>query len=198
MVVSINIIININYNMYDLYMFIRYLVSITFCDRMLKSALTAGPWKLMLNNQTKCGWKYIRTTYGNRIRALLRNRLTCIQYTALKQFMSPLLANDWTKLLILSDKIIIIGPLQSTAGYRLLQLLAILLDLRLLASSSCQPSCANHHSNWPEGVLHYLYRMIKYWLVFFASHTLYVILFYKKILLTRCRTWDEVVLTTIT
>jgi hypothetical protein len=33
----------------------------------------------------------------------------------------------------------------------------ISLDLRLLASSSCQPSCANRHSTWPEGVLHYVY-----------------------------------------
>jgi hypothetical protein len=35
--------------------------------------------------------------------------------------------------------IIIISPIQSTAGHRLLQSLAISLDLRLLASSSCQP-----------------------------------------------------------
>jgi hypothetical protein len=56
--------------------------------------------------------------------------------------------------------IIIISPLQSTAGHRPLQLLAILLDLRLHASSSCQPSWANRHSTWPKGVLvlHYVYR----------------------------------------
>jgi hypothetical protein len=36
--------------------------------------------------------------------------------------------------------IINISSPQSTAGYRLLQLLATSLDLRLLASSSCQPS----------------------------------------------------------
>jgi hypothetical protein len=53
--------------------------------------------------------------------------------------------------------IIIISPLQSTAGHRPLQLLAIWFDLRLLASSSRQPSCANRHSTWPEGVLHYVY-----------------------------------------
>jgi hypothetical protein len=38
------------------------------------------------------------------------------------------------------------------------QLFAISLDLRPLASSSCKPSCANPHSCWPEGVLHYVYR----------------------------------------
>jgi hypothetical protein len=52
--------------------------------------------------------------------------------------------------------IIIISPLQSTAGHRPLQFLTILLNLRL-ASSSCQPSYANRHSAWPEGVLHYVY-----------------------------------------
>jgi hypothetical protein len=52
--------------------------------------------------------------------------------------------------------IIIIRPLQ-TAGHRPLQYLAISLDLRL-ASSSCQPPCANRHSTWPEGVLLYVYR----------------------------------------
>jgi Cu/Ag efflux pump CusA len=54
--------------------------------------------------------------------------------------------------------IIIISPLQSTAGHWPLQILAISLDLGLLASSSCQPFCANRHSTWPEGVLHYVYR----------------------------------------
>jgi hypothetical protein len=49
--------------------------------------------------------------------------------------------------------IIIISQLQSIAGHRTIQLLAISLDLRLLASSSCQSSCANRHSAWPEGVL---------------------------------------------
>jgi hypothetical protein len=53
--------------------------------------------------------------------------------------------------------IIIISPLQSAAGHRPLQSLAISLDPRLLGSSSCQPSCANHHSIWPEGVLNYVY-----------------------------------------
>jgi hypothetical protein len=54
--------------------------------------------------------------------------------------------------------IIIISPLQSTAGHTPLQFLAISLDLRLLASSSCQPSCANRHSTTgPEGVLRYVY-----------------------------------------
>jgi hypothetical protein len=53
--------------------------------------------------------------------------------------------------------IIIISPLQSTDGHRLLQLLNISLDLRLLASTSCQPSCANRHSTWPESVVHYVY-----------------------------------------
>jgi hypothetical protein len=46
---------------------------------------------------------------------------------------------------------------QSIAGHRPLEFLAISLDLRLLASSSCQPSCANRNSTWPEGVLHYVY-----------------------------------------
>jgi hypothetical protein len=54
--------------------------------------------------------------------------------------------------------IIIISPPQSTAGHRPLQLLAISLDLRLLESSSRQPSCANRHSTWREGGLHYVYR----------------------------------------
>jgi hypothetical protein len=54
--------------------------------------------------------------------------------------------------------VLIISPPQSTAGHRLLQLLALSFDLRLLASSSRQPSCANRHSTWPEGVLHYVNR----------------------------------------
>jgi hypothetical protein len=54
--------------------------------------------------------------------------------------------------------IIIISPLQSTAGNRPLQLLAISLDPQLLASSSCQLSSANHHSNWSNGILHHDYR----------------------------------------
>jgi hypothetical protein len=37
---------------------------------------------------------------------------------------------------------------QSTAGHTPLQLLAISHDLRQLASSSCQPSCANRHSTF--------------------------------------------------
>jgi hypothetical protein len=53
---------------------------------------------------------------------------------------------------------IIISLLQSTVGHRPLQLVAISLDLRLLASSSSQPSCAIRHSTWPEGVLHYVYQ----------------------------------------
>jgi hypothetical protein len=57
----------------------------------------------------------------------------------------------------LSLYIIIISLLQSTAGHRPLQCLAISLDLRLFASSSCQPSCANRRSTWPEDVLHYVY-----------------------------------------
>jgi hypothetical protein len=57
----------------------------------------------------------------------------------------------------MNKNIIIISPLQSTAGHRPLQRLAISLDPRLLASSSCQPSCTNRHSTLPEGVLHYVY-----------------------------------------
>jgi hypothetical protein len=53
--------------------------------------------------------------------------------------------------------IIIISPPQSTAGHRPLQFLAIALDPRLLASSSCQPSFANRHFTWLEDVLHYVY-----------------------------------------
>jgi hypothetical protein len=45
---------------------------------------------------------------------------------------------------------IIVSLLQFTAKHRPPQLLAILVELRLLASSSCQPSCANRHSTWPE------------------------------------------------
>jgi hypothetical protein len=57
-------------------------------------------------------------------------------------------------------KTIIISHYSSatTAGHRPLQLLAFSLDLRLLASSYCQPFCTNHHSIWPEGFLHYVYR----------------------------------------
>jgi hypothetical protein len=54
--------------------------------------------------------------------------------------------------------IIISSSLQSTAGHGPLQLLAISLDLWLLTSSSCQPSCANRHFTWPESILHYVYR----------------------------------------
>jgi hypothetical protein len=53
--------------------------------------------------------------------------------------------------------IIIISLLVYCWTWRL-QLLAISLDLRLVASSSYQPSYANRHSTWPEGVLHYVYR----------------------------------------
>jgi hypothetical protein len=53
--------------------------------------------------------------------------------------------------------IIIIIPSQSTAGHRPLQVLAISLDPRPLASSSCQPSCASRYSTWPQGVLNYVY-----------------------------------------
>jgi hypothetical protein len=67
--------------------------------------------------------------------------------------------NVYKKVFITIDTyvIIIISPLQSTAGHRPLQSHAISLDHRLLASSSCQPSCATRHSTWPEGVLHYVY-----------------------------------------
>jgi hypothetical protein len=61
--------------------------------------------------------------------------------------------------IVLAGVIIIISLLQSTAGHRTLQCLAISLDLRILASISCQPSCANRHSTWPEGVLHYVYAV---------------------------------------
>jgi hypothetical protein len=47
---------------------------------------------------------------------------------------------------IITIIIIIISPLQSSTGHKPLQMLAIALDLRLLASCSCQPSCANRHS----------------------------------------------------
>jgi hypothetical protein len=46
---------------------------------------------------------------------------------------------------------------QPTTGHRSLQYFTISLDLRLLGSSSCQQSCANRHSTWPKGVLHYVY-----------------------------------------
>jgi hypothetical protein len=36
-------------------------------------------------------------------------------------------------------------------------MLAISLDLRLLASSSCQPSCANCHSTWSADTKVFLY-----------------------------------------
>jgi hypothetical protein len=62
----------------------------------------------------------------------------------------------WSRLHMQSF-IIIISLLQPTAGHRPPQCLAISLDLRLLASSSCQPSCANRDSTCPEGVLHYVY-----------------------------------------
>jgi hypothetical protein len=63
----------------------------------------------------------------------------------------------WIILIIITVIIIIISSPQSTAGHRPLQFLAISLDLRLLASSSCKPSCANRLSTWPEGVLHFVY-----------------------------------------
>ncbi|PZC80268.1 hypothetical protein B5X24_HaOG214967 [Helicoverpa armigera] len=47
---------------------------------------------------------------------------------------------------------------KSTAGHRPLQVHATEIDFRLLASSSCQPSCASHHSTVPEDVLHYVCR----------------------------------------
>jgi hypothetical protein len=40
---------------------------------------------------------------------------------------------------------------------RPLQFFVISLVLQLPASSSCQPSCANRHSTWPEAVLQYVY-----------------------------------------
>jgi hypothetical protein len=60
-------------------------------------------------------------------------------------------------LLCLLKIIIIINQLQSTDGHWPLQLLAISLDLGLLASNSYQPSCANLPLNWPEGILHYIF-----------------------------------------
>jgi hypothetical protein len=59
--------------------------------------------------------------------------------------------------------IIIISLPQSTAGHRPLQSLAISLDLRLLASSSCQLSCANRRlsARWLKRTVllsHTLYR----------------------------------------
>jgi hypothetical protein len=51
-----------------------------------------------------------------------------------------------------------ISLLQSVAGHRPLQFLAISLDPRLLAPNSCQPCCPNRHSTWPEDVLHYVYQ----------------------------------------
>jgi hypothetical protein len=47
---------------------------------------------------------------------------------------------------------------KSITGHGPLQLLAISLDLRLIASSSCQPLYTNRHFTRPEGVLHYVYR----------------------------------------
>jgi hypothetical protein len=66
----------------------------------------------------------------------------------------------WVRLVGIAPFLIIISLLHSTAGHRPLQFLAISLDprLRIYASSSCQPFCANRHSTWPEGVLHYVYR----------------------------------------
>jgi hypothetical protein len=58
-----------------------------------------------------------------------------------------------TVTLIASVDIIII-----IAGYRPLQMFAISLDVRLRAFSSCQPSCANHHSTWPEDYTLHLSR----------------------------------------
>jgi hypothetical protein len=49
-------------------------------------------------------------------------------------------------------------PTTILCGNRPLYSLAMPLDSRLLASSFCQPFCANRRSTWPEGVLHYVYR----------------------------------------
>jgi hypothetical protein len=49
-------------------------------------------------------------------------------------------------IIIIIITITIISLSQSTAGHRPFQYPAISLDLRLLASSSCQPSCANPHT----------------------------------------------------
>jgi hypothetical protein len=49
--------------------------------------------------------------------------------------------------------IINISPLQSTAGRKPLQFRANSLDPRLLASSSCRPSCPNRHTTWPKGII---------------------------------------------
>ncbi|XP_064074806.1 dynein axonemal assembly factor 1 homolog [Vanessa tameamea] len=53
---------------------------------------------------------------------------------------------------------IIISPYSSTGVRRPLQMHATVVFLRQLASSSCQPSCANRHSTVPEDVLHYVCR----------------------------------------
>jgi hypothetical protein len=58
---------------------------------------------------------------------------------------------QWPTIIII---IIIISLSQSTVGHRPLQYPAISLDLRQLASSSCQTFCANRHSTWP---LRYVY-----------------------------------------
>jgi hypothetical protein len=50
--------------------------------------------------------------------------------------------------------IIIISPPLLTAEHKLLP---ISLDFRQRTSSFHQPSCANRHSTWPEGVLHCVY-----------------------------------------
>jgi hypothetical protein len=77
--------------------------------------------------------------------------------------VDPLTQIEKLIIIIITITIIIIiiiyqQPTQFTAGHRPLQFLTISLDPRLLASSSCQPSCAYRHFTWPADVLHYVYR----------------------------------------
>jgi hypothetical protein len=85
------------------------------------------------------------------------------KFSVAHHLCSPLAMNNALRFFLLFF-IIIISTLQSTAVQRPLQLLAISLDLRLLAYSSCQLSCANCHSTSPEGVLqNVLLLFLLYW-----------------------------------
>jgi hypothetical protein len=69
--------------------------------------------------------------------------------------------SHWARVVGYGPFIIIISPSQSTAGHTLLQVLAISLDPRRLASSSCQPSCASGHSTW-HTYIHTVWPVLPY------------------------------------
>jgi hypothetical protein len=76
----------------------------------------------------------------------------CFRIHILYYYYSPLIIQFTTVI------IIIIRPLPSTARHWTSPIVRHLARSSALTSSSSQTSCANRHSTWPEGVLHYIYR----------------------------------------